>query len=65
MIIPAAQQSRPVALVGATIHPVTGGVIQNGTIVFDKAPVAEQLLSEVWQRVTGDEPSGVWRGGNR
>ena len=39
MIIPAAQQSRPVALVGATIHPVTGAVIQNGTIVFDKGKI--------------------------
>ena len=39
MIIPAAQQSRPVALTGATIHTVTGGVIQNGTLVFDKGKI--------------------------
>jgi imidazolonepropionase-like amidohydrolase len=28
-------QSQPVALRGATIHTVTNGVIQNGTIIFD------------------------------
>ena len=39
MIVPAAQQSRPIALTGATIHTVTGGVIQNGTIVFDKGKI--------------------------
>jgi imidazolonepropionase-like amidohydrolase len=33
--IPAAQQSGPVALRGATIHTVTNGVIENGTIVFE------------------------------
>jgi imidazolonepropionase-like amidohydrolase len=33
--IPAAPQSRPVALRGATIHTVTNGVIENGTIVFE------------------------------
>lgn len=33
--IPAAPQSGPVALRGATIHTVTNGVIENGTIVFE------------------------------
>jgi imidazolonepropionase-like amidohydrolase len=33
--VPAPRQSRPVALVGGTIHTVTGGVIENGTIVFE------------------------------
>jgi imidazolonepropionase-like amidohydrolase len=32
-IIPAARQTTPIAFVGATIHTVTNGVIQNGTIV--------------------------------
>lgn len=38
-IIPAAPQSRPIALTGATIHTVTGGVIQNGTIVLEKGKI--------------------------
>jgi imidazolonepropionase-like amidohydrolase len=33
---PAPQQSKPIALVGATIHIGDGKIIQNGTIVFDK-----------------------------
>jgi imidazolonepropionase-like amidohydrolase len=33
--IPAPRQDRPVALVGGTIHTVTNGVIENGTIVFE------------------------------
>jgi imidazolonepropionase-like amidohydrolase len=32
---PGAPQSRPVAIVDAAIHPVSGPVIDNGTIVFD------------------------------
>jgi imidazolonepropionase-like amidohydrolase len=32
--VPAPTQSGPIALTGATIHTVTKGVIQNGTIVF-------------------------------
>jgi imidazolonepropionase-like amidohydrolase len=32
---PAPTQGRPVALVGATIHTVTHGVLENGTIVFE------------------------------
>ncbi len=38
-IIPAPQQSRPIALTGATIHTVTGGVIRNGTIVLDNGKI--------------------------
>lgn len=34
-IVPAPVQSRPVALVGGTIHPVSGPSIEGGTIVFD------------------------------
>ncbi|CAN5737513.1 amidohydrolase [soil metagenome] len=33
--IPAPRQDRPIALTGATIHTVTQGVIQNGTILFE------------------------------
>ena len=33
--IPAPPQSGPIALRGATIHTVTNGIIENGTIVFD------------------------------
>lgn len=33
--IPAPRQDRPIALTGATIHTVTNGVIQNGTILFE------------------------------
>lgn len=32
---PAPPQSGPIALVGGTIHTVGGGVIENGTLVFD------------------------------
>lgn len=33
--VPAPWQSRPVALVGATVHPISGPSIPNGTIVFE------------------------------
>lgn len=33
--VPGARQSRPIALVGGTIHPVSGPVIERGTIVFE------------------------------
>ena len=33
---PAPPQSKPIALIGATIHVGNGKIIQNGTIVFDK-----------------------------
>ncbi|MFZ4620339.1 MAG: amidohydrolase family protein [Bacteroidota bacterium] len=34
--VPAKKQEKPIALVGGTIHTVTGAVIENGTILFDK-----------------------------
>lgn len=37
--IPAPRQKKPIALVGGTIHTVSGPVIQNGTIVFDKGKI--------------------------
>ena len=38
-IIPAPPQTRPIALRGATIHPVSGPEIAGGTIVFDKGTI--------------------------
>lgn len=37
--VPAPMQSQPIALRGATIHTVTNGVIENGTIVFDNGVI--------------------------
>lgn len=37
--IPAAKQKKPIALVGGTIHTVSGDVLQNATIVFDKGRI--------------------------
>ena len=37
--IPAPPQSKPIAIKGATIHPVTGPDIPNGTIVFDNGKI--------------------------
>ncbi len=37
--IPGTPQSKPIALVGGTIHPVDGRQIENGTVVFDQGKV--------------------------
>ena len=37
--IPAPPQAKPIALKGATIHPVSGPDIASGTIVFDKGKI--------------------------
>ena len=37
--IPAPAQERPIALVGGTLHTVSGGVIEGGTIVFDNGVI--------------------------
>ena len=37
--IPAKPQDHPIALVGGTIHTVSGPVIENGTILFDKGKI--------------------------
>jgi imidazolonepropionase-like amidohydrolase len=37
--VPAPQQSGPIALTGATIHTVSSGVIENGTIVFENGVI--------------------------
>jgi len=38
--IPAPKQTRPVAITGATIHTVSGPVIENATIVFDEGKIS-------------------------
>ena len=38
-VVPAVPQARPIALKGATIHPVSGPEIASGTIVFDKGKI--------------------------
>src|SRR5437868_4915288 len=37
--IPAKTQDHPIAIVGATIHPVSGPAIDNGTILFEKGKI--------------------------
>lgn len=39
--IPAKPQDHPIAIVGATIHTVSGPAIQKGTILFDKGKILE------------------------
>jgi imidazolonepropionase-like amidohydrolase len=37
--VPAPKQDRPIALVGATIHPVSGPSIEGGTLVFENGVI--------------------------
>ena len=37
--VPGAAQDKPIALVGGTIHPVSGPAIEGGTLVFDKGKI--------------------------
>jgi imidazolonepropionase-like amidohydrolase len=37
--IPAKKQDHPIALVGGTIHPVNGPIMENGSIVFDHGKI--------------------------
>src|SRR5262245_49380389 len=37
--VPAKNQDHPIALVGATIHPVVGQVMEGGSILFDKGKI--------------------------
>ena len=37
--VPAAPQDHPIAFTGATIHTITQGVVENGTIVFDNGVI--------------------------
>jgi imidazolonepropionase-like amidohydrolase len=53
--VPAPRQDRPVALVGATIHPVSGPAIHGGTLVFENGVItaigANVTIPEGAQRV--------------
>lgn len=37
--IPAKEQERPIALIGGTVHTVSGPVIENGTVLFDNGVI--------------------------
>lgn len=37
--IPGAKQSKPIAIMGATVHTVSGRVIENATVVFDAGKI--------------------------
>ena len=37
--VPSKKQDHPIALIGATIHPVIGDVIVNGTILFEDGKI--------------------------
>lgn len=37
--VPAAPQDHPIALTGATIHTITQGVVENGTLVFENGVI--------------------------
>ena len=52
--IPAKKQAGPIALIGGTIHTVSGATIENGTILFDKGKIVA-LGTQV------DIPSGAER----
>ncbi|MCA9225569.1 MAG: amidohydrolase family protein [Planctomycetales bacterium] len=39
--IPGAAQANPIAIVGATIHPISGPAIEKGTIVFSDGKIAD------------------------
>ena len=38
---PSKKQDHPIALIGATIHPINGAVIENGTILFENGKITE------------------------
>ncbi len=38
-IIPGKPQNKPIALVGATVHTITNGTIENGIVLFDKGKI--------------------------
>jgi len=39
--VPSKKQDHPIALIGATIHPVIGDVIENGTILFEDGKITK------------------------
>ena len=38
-------QSEPIAIQGATIHTVTNGVIENGTIIFNDGVITATIIA--------------------
>jgi len=38
---PAAAQQDPIAIVGGTVHTVSGDTIENGTVIFDNGKIVE------------------------
>ncbi|MGH7724500.1 MAG: amidohydrolase family protein [Candidatus Eiseniibacteriota bacterium] len=60
--VPGLGQTRPIAIVGATIHPVSGPVIPNGTIVFaDGKIVAVGTQSAVTVPADAERVEGTGR----
>jgi imidazolonepropionase-like amidohydrolase len=53
--IPGAPQQRPIALVGATVHPVSAPAIENATLLFDGGKIVaigrDVVLSEGVERI--------------
>lgn len=47
-------QSRPIVIENATIHTVSGGVIEGGTVVFDSGVITQVLRAGERVRVRGD-----------
>ena len=45
--IPAPPQDHPIALVGGTIHPVSGPVLERGTILFDQGKITVISSGEI------------------
>ena len=38
-VIPGPPQKQPIALVGGTVHTVSGGTIENGVVVFERGRI--------------------------
>ena len=38
-VIPGAKQTRPIALIGGTVHPISGPAIEDGTVLFDDGKI--------------------------
>lgn len=56
--IPGAKQDRPIAIFGATVHPVSGPVIESGIVVFDKGKITQVgkdlVLPAGFERIQAD-----------
>ena len=68
--VPAPEQSGPIAIVGATIHPIDRGPIEDGTIVFDRGKIThigfrvQNRERKCWQKLPVSDPSTCRRGRN-